>query len=191
MDPANPVPIERLLKHRAWVRALARALVLDDARADDVAQEAWLAAMRPPPRHDAGLRAWLGRLVRHRAANLRRDEHRREAREGTPLGDAASDATARSRGSAAGGPAAGDPADAVAKIEEHGRVVRAVLALDEPYRTTVVLRFYEDLGATEIAARTGAPVETVRTRLKRGVAMLRIRLDAEHGGDGGRARGAL
>jgi RNA polymerase sigma-70 factor (ECF subfamily) len=168
MDPAARVPIERLLEHRAWVRSLARALVNDAGRADDVEQDAWLAAMTHPPRHDAGLKTWLARLVRHRASNARRAETRRAIHERDAVPS----------------PRDVDPTDAVARIEELERVVRAVLELDEPYRSTIVLRFYEDLDAHAIAARTGAPVETVRTRLKRALAQLRGRLDDEHGGDG-------
>src|SRR5262245_4353473 len=91
MEPASGVPLERLLAHSAWGRRLARALVHDESRADDVEQDAWLAALRHPPRHDAGLKSWLRRLVRHRAANARRAATRRETHEGAarsrPEGD--------------------------------------------------------------------------------------------------------
>jgi protocatechuate 3,4-dioxygenase beta subunit len=60
-------------------------------------------------------------------------------------------------------------------------VVDAVLLLHEPYRTTVVLRFYEDLEPAEIARRLGINGATVRTRLKRGLDMLRARLDRDAG----------
>lgn len=168
MEPATGVPLERLLEHREWMRRLARALVHDATRADDVEQDAWLAAIQRPPRHDAGLKSWLRRLVRHRAANARRAATRREAHE-----------------TAMPSPSAGhSPDDAVAQIEEMERVARAVLALEEPYRTVVALRFYEDLDPHAIAARLAVPVETVRTRLKRSLARLREQLDGAHGGDG-------
>src|SRR5262245_29824101 len=168
MEPASGVPIDRLLAHRDWVRRLARALVHDESRADDIEQDAWLAALRHPPRHEAGLKSWLRRLVRHRAANARRAATRRETHEGVVPPR----------------PGAGSPDAAVAQIEELERVARAVLDLDEPYRTVVALRFYEDLDAHAIAARLSVPVETVRTRLKRALARLRERLDEQHGGDG-------
>src|SRR6185295_15767118 len=47
------------------------------------------------------------------------------------------------------------------------------------YRTVVLLRFFEGLTPAEIAARTGERPGTVRMRLKRGLALLRGRLDAE------------
>ncbi|HKE01439.1 MAG TPA: sigma-70 family RNA polymerase sigma factor, partial [Planctomycetota bacterium] len=74
--------------------------------------------------------------------------------------------------------------EAIAELEAvRRRVVDAVLALEEPYRAVILLRFYQDLPLREIARRTQAPLETVRTRLRRGLDRLRERLDAEHGGN--------
>ena len=42
--------MESLLEHAAFVRRLARVLVLDDARAEDVLQQTWLNALEHPPR---------------------------------------------------------------------------------------------------------------------------------------------
>src|SRR6185295_7253069 len=67
-------------------------------------------------------------------------------------------------------------ADVVAEAESHKRLVLAVMQLDEPYRSTVLLRWFEDLPPREVAARLGVPVETVRTRLKRAHEALRGRL---------------
>ena len=55
-------------------------------------------------------------------------------------------------------------------------MVAAVLALAEPYRSAVLLRYYEELPPRAIARRLGVPVETVRTRVKRGVELIRMRL---------------
>ncbi|MBI3847168.1 MAG: hypothetical protein HY292_21275, partial [Planctomycetes bacterium] len=74
-------------------------------------------------------------------------------------------------------------ADVVEREALRREVVDAVLGLDEPYRTTLLLRFFEDEPASSIAKRLGIPVETVRTRIKRGLDRVRERLDAEHDGD--------
>jgi hypothetical protein len=66
----------------------------------------------------------------------------------------------------------------------HHDLVQAVLELDEPYRTTVLWRYFEELPARVIAERAGIPIATVRTRLCRGIEKLRTRLDRSH--DGGR-----
>ena len=70
--PEHAVPIENLLRHRAWVRSVARALVRGDQEADDLEQEAWLAAVRQPPLEDRAPKAWLGTVLRRTAAKLRR-----------------------------------------------------------------------------------------------------------------------
>jgi RNA polymerase sigma-70 factor (ECF subfamily) len=160
MDPNRAVPIEVLLQHRGFVRALARRLARDDAGADDVEQTVWLAAIAHPPGHGLGLRAWLARLVRHRAADARRAAGRR----------------ARHESAVAADPPVATPLQTAARLDAVGRVVAAVALLPEPYRTTVVLRFYDDLPVAEIAARMDVPPATVRTRLTRAYARLRAEL---------------
>ncbi|MCA8952861.1 MAG: hypothetical protein KDE27_25350, partial [Planctomycetes bacterium] len=61
------------------------------------------------------------------------------------------------------------------------RIVAAVAALDEPFRTAVWLRWFEDRPVAAIASATGAPVDTVRSRLRRGVARVRADLDRDYG----------
>lgn len=154
---------ESLLEHEDFVRGLAVNLVGDEA--DDVVQETYAAAAANPPSRN--VRAWLGTVVRNFARRRARGEARRSAREAAvarPV-DAPSAAEVRER-----------------EATRH-RVVTAVLALGEPYRQAVLLRYYEALPPREIARRLDVPVETVRTRLKRAHALLRARLDEEHDGD--------
>ncbi|HEU4395762.1 MAG TPA: RNA polymerase sigma factor, partial [Planctomycetota bacterium] len=169
--PAASDRLDDLLAHRAWVRRVARALVLDESRADDLEQEAWLRAMRAPEVRSP--RAWLGTVLRNAASNLRLAERRRGARE-----------------SAAPPPTDGDsPPELLERAEAVEQVARAVRTLEEPYRAAILLRYFEELPPPAIAARLGAPLETVRTRLRRGLVLLRERLDREHRGD--RRRWAL
>jgi hypothetical protein len=55
--------------------------------------------------------------------------------------------------------------------------------LEDPYRTAILLRYFEGLAPAAIAARTGTPLRTVHTRLHRALARLRAELDRAHGGD--------
>lgn len=158
------VPIDLLLAHRAWVRAVARALSQGDADADDLEQDAWVAAIEGPPEHEESLRGWLRGVLRRRAAMRVRGDVRRDRRERT---------AARPEGE----PRAAD--DLVAAAESHARVAQAVVSLPEPFRTAVLLRFFEGLPPREVAARTGVPVETARSRIKRALVLLREAL----GGD--------
>lgn len=167
MSGSGPVGIETLLAQRTWVRALARRLVLDDAAADDLEQQAWVDALRAPPRREEGIRGWFATVLRRRARDAWRERERRGRRE-----------------SAAARPeAARSTAEVVADAEAHRRVVEAVLALEEPYREVVLLRFFEDLPPREVAARIGVPAETVRTRTRRALGRLREALDRGSGGD--------
>jgi DNA-directed RNA polymerase specialized sigma24 family protein len=50
MPPTTALSPDLLLQHEPFVRALVRALVPDEARAQDVVQETWLTALRRPPR---------------------------------------------------------------------------------------------------------------------------------------------
>lgn len=160
---------EELLACDAFVRRLARSLVRDAAGAEDLAQRALVAGLESGPREPASLRAWLAGTLRRMAQRDRRDADRRAARER---------AAARPE-------AAASVAEIVERESARRRVVAALLELDEPYRSTLVLRFYEGLPPRRIAQRMGAPVETVRTRTKRGLALLRARLD--EGFEGGRS----
>ena len=158
---------EVLLSEVGWVRSLARSLVADAHLADDLAQDACLAALEASPRTDRPIRGWLATVVR----NLLRQARRREARR-------------RAREERAARPEALDPAaDLVERAALQREVVDAVLALEEPYRTAILFRFLEGLPPRRIAERTGVPVATVKSRLARGLARLRLRLDLAREGD--------
>lgn len=79
------------------------------------------------------------------------------------------------------------PADApsaasvVQQLQERRDLLDAVAALPRPYREVIVLRFLQALPPRAIAAQLGVPVETVRTRLQRGLRRLRQDLDRRHG----------
>ena len=70
-------PLVELLRETRWMRALARQLAfVPGEEADDLVQEAVLAALERAPRTDRTLRPWLGRVLRNRLAFLRRSDAR-------------------------------------------------------------------------------------------------------------------
>lgn len=156
--------LQAILDHQDFVLRLARGLVADPAAADDLAQDTWLSYLQHPPRAAAAVRSWLGRVVHNRARNRSREDRRRALRE-----------------LAAAKPEAQPRDDAQERLELQQRVVAAVLALAEPQRRTLLLHYFDGLPVAAIAARTGAPAGTVRSRLCRALAELRARLDADHG----------
>ncbi|HEY0784471.1 MAG TPA: sigma-70 family RNA polymerase sigma factor [Acidobacteriaceae bacterium] len=61
---------------------------------------------------------------------------------------------------------------------QNGQIVtEALLTLDPLHREVLVLRFHEELALEEIAAITRAPLSTVKSRLYRGLAALRPRIE--------------
>lgn len=159
---------EQLLKQTGWMKSLARGLVGEDARAEDLVQEAMLVAVARPPRNSPVSGSWLARVLRNLAFRSHREEYRRRRREQVAARPDVVSTT---------------PADLLERAELHRQVVGAVIGLDEPYRSTVLLRFFEELKPKEIARRQGVPVATVWTRLKRAIERLRGSLDREYGGN--------
>ncbi len=168
MEHTPDIGIEELLRHEAWVRRVARGLVRGEEAVDEVVQATWWDALRSPPKDGRNLRGWLGTVAR----NVVRRSARKEARR----------AEVELAAGAADDGAAPPPETALERIELQRRVAEAVLALDEPYRSVVVLRFYEELSPAEIGARLGSSDATVRTQLRRALGKLGDRLDGVYSG---------
>lgn len=69
------------------------------------------------------------------------------------------------------------PLDRFARLEDRERIASALMQLDTLYREVLVLRFHEDLSLEEIAKVTRAPLSTVKSRLYRGMAALKPKLE--------------
>src|SRR5262245_10013030 len=145
-----------LLSQRAWLHALAGELVRDEAERDDLVQEAWLAALRRGTA-PADPRRWLGAVLRKRWRFARRSAGRRGAREQEASRPESQPSAAELAGEA----------------ELQRELVGAVLALTEPARSTVLLRYFGGLSSRAIARREGLPEGTVRSRLKRALDQLK------------------
>ncbi|HEX5011459.1 MAG TPA: sigma-70 family RNA polymerase sigma factor [Planctomycetota bacterium] len=146
------------------MRALAQRLVRDPDVADDVLQRACLLALQQSPDHvrtGERLRAWLAGVTRRTVGHAWRGERRRLRREQLAARPEALPSTV----------------DLAARRELLRRLVEAVTALDEPYFSTLVRRYYEGLTPTEIAAQDGIAPEAVRQRLARARQELRGRLE--------------
>ena len=155
---------ESLLKHTPWVNKLAASLVGED-RADDLVQEVWLAALKQP--RVSAPRAWLASVVRNLANVTRRREYARRRRE-TLVARPEKDSSC--------------PEKLMERYELQRLIVGLVGQLEEPYRSTVLLRYMEELSTKEIANRQDVAVTTVRGRLTKALEKLRGNLDRAHGG---------
>jgi RNA polymerase sigma-70 factor (ECF subfamily) len=165
-DGSGAFTAEDLARRAKSLRALARSLVRDDGAAEDLVQDTMVVALERPPRSSASLPGWLATVARRLALDRARGERRRIAREER----AARDETTES------------PVRALESLELERQVLDAVLALREPYRTVVYLRYWEELHPAAIAERLGVPVKTVKSRLARALEELRARLDSSVAG---------
>ncbi len=174
-SPREPA-IEMLLAHRAWLESVALAIAKVEPRAEDAAQDTWVAALTSSAATNVrSPRAWLRRVLHHRIVDLRRHDSRRRRREAVPR--PARDVPR--------------PDEILARVELDRTVACAVLELREPYRSTVLLRFHGELTNRGIADQMGVPLETVRTRLRRALKYLRVSLERDLGSDRDAGLGAL
>jgi RNA polymerase sigma-70 factor (ECF subfamily) len=136
------------------VNALALRVLRDAADAEDVVQEVFVQAWRQAARFDPARgtpEAWLCTIARSRALDRlrRRAARREESGEQAP------------------------PAVATPRNEEALAVRKALDGLSEVQRRALELAYYEGLTQSEIAARLGEPLGTVKTRIRS--AMIRLR----------------
>ena len=143
---------------RHWDGAYRAALLVtgDRAAAEDIAQEAFLAALRALPRFDVRrpLRPWLHRIVVNRSIDWARTR-----------------AVRREVGADAVPEAAGDGARPALALDDD--VAAALQQLGVEQRAVVVLRYVLDLTPGEIARALDLPRGTVNSRLRRGLDALR------------------
>ena len=167
MDADRDLFDERVvLQQSASLRVMVRALLRDEALADDVVQETWLTAMRSSRRPGFEPGAWLRGIARNVIRTMRRGDTRRARRE---------------IAAAAPEPHPG-PAEGIAKVERLRELLEVVSELREPIREAIILRYLDGLMPRDIAARLSIPVETVKGRLHTGLRLLRESLDERHDG---------
>jgi RNA polymerase sigma factor (sigma-70 family) len=146
--------------------ALARRILVDERLAEDVVQDAFLAYWRNPAAFDAdrgSFGSWFLALVHHKAVDAVRREaaHRRRM-----------DALETQE------ELAPDVAEEVADRMADSRVRTALESLPAVQREAIVLAYWGGYTQREIAARTGAPLGTVKTRMLGGMRRLHSGLAA-------------
>jgi RNA polymerase sigma factor (sigma-70 family) len=155
--------------------ALARRILADDVLAEDVLQDVFVTVWRDPGAFDrsrGSVASWLLAMVHHKAVDaVRREEshRRRQVR--------AEEDLARSVPTAA----RSVEEDAFTRVVSE-RVRVALGGLPALQREALTLAYYGGYTQREVAALTGAPLGTVKTRMLAGMRRLREELGERAGG---------
>ena len=145
------------------LRILRRA-----ADAEDAVQHAWLQAWKSAGSYDprrGTVAAWLLTMTRTRALDLHRSlasRHRAETRD-----------------EAVAGAAPPDPSSETAHRQLSARVRKALESLAPRQREVLEIAYFEGLSQSEVAARLGAPLGTVKSWMRQGLMRLKELLPRE------------
>lgn len=167
-DAGSPDAFEVIYdRHCTVALALAWRICGDQASAEDVTQEAFLALWRARERYDPSrgeVRSWLLQIVRNSALDrLRRTavhERRRASSEGI---EELLEARERTD-------------DEVLERAQAGEVRDALENLPAEQRQVIELAYFDGLTHTEIATRLGQPVGTIKGRMRLGLLKLHAQL---------------
>ncbi len=159
------------------IYSLVYRIVSDPADAADTTQEIFLKVFRGIKRFNgsSSLKTWVYRIALHEASNRKRWWFRHKSRETsiepqeTPDGPGLALANSLVDG--------GDsPLEIIAQQQLKARVECELRQIDEPFRTTIILREIEELSYEEIADVMNTSLGTVKSRITRGREALKKRL---------------
>ena len=137
--------------------------------ADDVVQEAYVRIWRHAERFDPARGSpitWMATIVRHLAIDLAR--RNRDAQNGGGEDELLAIASDRP-----------DPFDELAMTERHQRVRTVLARLDPMKRRLIIAAYLHGESREELAQRFGAPVNTIKTWLRRAVLEMRAAIEED------------
>jgi RNA polymerase sigma-70 factor, ECF subfamily len=160
------------------IYSLVYRIVDDPGDAPDTVQEVFLKVFKGIKRFngESSLKTWIYRIALHEASNRRRWWFRHKGREQSmePALDDTDTGTVAVRDTLVD--AGASPLESVMKSQLRARVEEVLKELQEPYRTTVILRDIEELSYEQIAEVMEVSLGTVKSRLVRGREALKKRL---------------
>jgi RNA polymerase sigma-70 factor, ECF subfamily len=165
-----------LKRHNQAMFRTARAILRDDAEAEDAVQEAYVKAINAMDtfRSEAKLSTWLVRIVVNESL-LKRRRAKRTA-EVIPL---AADVPGLDVANDFADEESATPENTALRAESRRIMEARIDALPESFRAVFVLRAVEELTVEETAAALSIPEATVRTRFFRARGLLRESLSRD------------
>jgi RNA polymerase sigma-70 factor, ECF subfamily len=155
-------------RHAPLMLGLARRIVLGKAEAEDIVHDVFVEAWRRAADYDenrGSVRAWLLLRTRSRAIDFRKS---------------AAVARTVATGDRDWLAALADPRADESEAPDRTRLRQRLLALTAEQREVLWLGYFEGLSSSEMAARVGVPVGTIKSRVAAALAALRLALaDAE------------
>ena len=160
--------------YRTMAYSIALRITADASLAEDVVQDAFLGAWRNAARYVEGkgsVKTWLLSIVHHRAVDAvrrRRPTVELPEREDVPPQSLTLP----------------DIWQEVAGNLDRHEIASAMATLSDVQREAIELAYFGGLTQQEIAARTGTPLGTVKSRIRLGLLALRRALVGDEGPDG-------
>jgi RNA polymerase sigma-70 factor (ECF subfamily) len=165
-----------ITRYSGDIYSLLYRMTEDSEEARDLTQETFLSALKAIKmfRGDAELKTWLFRIAINQFRNRFRWWKRRKRSETMSLDKPIGEGTATVADTIADD--GESPEQAVLRGEQRDRIMKAVAALPEIFRETLVLCDIEGLGYEETARTMEISIGTVKSRLARAREQLRKRL---------------
>ncbi|RZU31437.1 sigma-70 family RNA polymerase sigma factor [Blastococcus saxobsidens] len=157
--------------------ALARRILADDGLAEDVLQDVFLGVWRDPSGYDGtrgSFASWLLAVVHHKAVDAVRREESQRRRQARAEDEAVLEAPVAAR----------DVEDDAWSRVVADQVRAALGVLPTPQREALTLAYYGGYTQREVAALTGTPLGTVKTRMLAGMRRLKTELGGFSGPGG-------
>ena len=165
-----------ITRYSGDIYSLLYRMTEDSEEARDLTQETFLSALKAIKmfRGEAELKTWLFRIAINQFRNRFRWWKRRKRSETISLDKPIGEGTATVADTIADD--GESPEQAMLRREQRERLMKAVAALPEIFRETIVLCDIEGLGYEETARTLEINIGTVKSRLARGREQLRKRL---------------
>ena len=163
-------------QHNRMLFRTARAILHDDAEAEDALQDAYVLAYQAMGkfRGEAKVSTWLARIVANEALQRLRKSKRRDAIVPLRSSDNLEEINAIPEGNMSKG-----PERSAGRAEMRKLLEKRIDALPDAYRPVFMLRAVEELSVEETAEVLQIPAATVRSRFFRARSLLRESLAAE------------